>query len=87
MARHIFCVLDRTVGHVSICWDYVSIFIDKNSNYNQINQISWIHLNAISKNFRALVDTKILRGIFVDNMNKNNIYNVTDKEAKNTLQD
>ena len=29
MARHIFCVLDRTVGPVSICWDYVSIFIKK----------------------------------------------------------
>ena len=39
MARHIVCVLDRTVGHVSICWDYVSIFIYKNSNYNKINQI------------------------------------------------
>ena len=38
MARHIVCVLDRTVGHVSICWDYVSIFIYKNSNYNKINQ-------------------------------------------------
>ena len=41
MARHIVCVLDRTVGHVSICWDYVSIFIYKNSNYNKINQISY----------------------------------------------
>ena len=40
MARHIVCVLDRTVGHVSICWDDVSIFIYKNSNYNKINQIS-----------------------------------------------
>ena len=40
MARHIVCVLDRTVGHVSICWDYVSIFIYKNSNYNKINQIT-----------------------------------------------
>ena len=39
MARHIVCVLDRTVGHVSICWDYVSIFIYKNSNYNKINQV------------------------------------------------
>ena len=27
MARHIVCVLDRTVGHVSICWDYVSTFL------------------------------------------------------------
>ena len=40
MARHIVCVLDRTVGHVSFCWDYVSIFIYKNSNYNKINQIT-----------------------------------------------
>ena len=39
MTRHIVCVLDRTLGHVSICWDYVSIFINKNSNYNKINQI------------------------------------------------
>ena len=27
MVRHIVCVLDRTVGHVSICWDYVSTFL------------------------------------------------------------
>ena len=27
------------VGHVSICWDYVSIFIYKNSNYNKTNQV------------------------------------------------
>ena len=27
MARHIVCVLDQTVGHVSICWDYVSTFL------------------------------------------------------------
>ena len=27
MARHIVCVLDRTVGHVSFCWDYVSTFL------------------------------------------------------------
>ena len=27
MARHIVCVLDRMVGHVSICWDYVSTFL------------------------------------------------------------
>ena len=47
MARHIVCVLDRTVGHVSICWDYVSIFIYKNSNYNKINQIT--HLLKMSK--------------------------------------
>ena len=40
MARHIVCALDRTVGHVSFCWDYVSIFIYKNSNYNKINQIT-----------------------------------------------
>ena len=40
MARHIVCVFDRTVGPVSICWDYVSIFINKNSNYNKINQIT-----------------------------------------------
>ena len=39
MARHIVCVLDRTVGHVSFCWDYVSIFIYKNSNYNKINRV------------------------------------------------
>ena len=39
MARHILCVLDRTVG-----WDYVSIFINKNSNYNKINQICAVHL-------------------------------------------
>ena len=50
MARHIVCVLDRTVGHVSICWDYVSIFIYKNSNYNKINQIS----DTALKVFRSL---------------------------------
>ena len=34
MARHIVCVLDRTVGHVSFCWDYVSTFLcNKNSAY------------------------------------------------------
>ena len=27
MARHIVCVLDQMVGHVSICWDYVSTFL------------------------------------------------------------
>ena len=27
MARHIVCVLDRMVGHVNICWDYVSTFL------------------------------------------------------------
>ena len=51
MARHIVCVLDRTVGHVSICWDYVSIFINKNSNYNKINQICIRKLPKIIKLF------------------------------------
>ena len=43
MVRQIVCVLDGTVGHVRICWDYVSIFIYKNSNYNKINQIYHYH--------------------------------------------
>ena len=34
MARHIVCVLDRTVGHVSFCWDYVSTFL-----CNKISQL------------------------------------------------
>ena len=46
MARRIVCVLDRTVGHVSFCWDYVSIFIYKNSNYNKINQI-WLIIKSL----------------------------------------
>ena len=65
MARHIVCVLDRMVGHVSFCWDYVSIFIYKNSNYNKINQIcacvSWyliqitfINLFTLGKNFSSV---------------------------------
>ena len=51
MARHIVCVLDRTVGHVSICWDYVSIFIYKNSNYNKINQVGNSTLTTIAAEF------------------------------------
>ena len=27
MVRHILCVLDRMVGHKSICWDYVSTLL------------------------------------------------------------
>ena len=27
MTGHIVCVLDRTVGHISICWDYLSTFL------------------------------------------------------------
>ena len=54
MARHIVCVLDRTVGHVSICWDYVSIFIYKNSNYNKINQFYKILLENPNGNRKSM---------------------------------
>ena len=55
MARHIVCVLDRTVGHVSFCWDYVSIFIYKNSNYNKINQINGGNLQPVEFNTNIVV--------------------------------
>ena len=60
MARHIVCVLDRTVGHVSFCWDYVSIFIYKNSNYNKINQICHFYPTAL-KGCRGIVFTHGVR--------------------------
>ena len=61
MARHIVCVLDRTVGHVSFCWDYVSIFIKYHicslnkiiiqnkfySNCTKMKFVDWVQLLKI----------------------------------------